>query len=122
MPAGDRTGPDGLGPMTGRGAGYCAGYAVPGYANPAGGRGYGRGYGRGFGWGRGGGRGFGRGFRGGFRGVAPVPAAYAPVYPDAPVDRAAMLKTELEGLQNAVKQVQAELDSLKNIDKTDSTD
>ena len=57
MPAGDRTGPLGLGPMTGRGAGYCAGYGVPGYMNPWGGRGY---YGRGWygGWGRGGGRGW----------------------------------------------------------------
>ena len=28
----------GMGPMTGRGAGYCAGYNVPGYLNPGGGR------------------------------------------------------------------------------------
>jgi len=34
MPAGDGTGPLGLGPMTGRAAGYCAGYTVPGYLNP----------------------------------------------------------------------------------------
>jgi hypothetical protein len=55
MPRGDGTGPAGLGPMTGRAAGYCAGYAVPGYTNPI--------AGRGFGW-FGGGRGrafFGRG-------------------------------------------------------------
>ena len=38
MPRGDGTGPAGMGPMTGRAAGYCAGYTVPGYANPAGGR------------------------------------------------------------------------------------
>ena len=43
MPRGDRTGPLGMGPMTGRAAGYCAGYPVPGYLNPVGGRG-GRGY------------------------------------------------------------------------------
>jgi hypothetical protein len=30
--------------MTGRGAGFCAGNAVPGYANPVGGRGGGRGW------------------------------------------------------------------------------
>ena len=30
---GDGTGPAGLGPKTGRGAGYCAGYSVPGYQN-----------------------------------------------------------------------------------------
>ncbi|MBA7496340.1 hypothetical protein ES702_06940 [subsurface metagenome] len=56
MPRGDRTGPWGLGPMTGRAAGYCAGYSVPGFMNPIPGfgRGWGRGYGRGFGrgWGR----------------------------------------------------------------------
>jgi hypothetical protein len=53
MPGGDRTGPMGMGPMTGRRAGYCAGFAVPGFMNP------GFGFGGG-GWGRGGGRGRGR--------------------------------------------------------------
>jgi hypothetical protein len=54
MPGGDGTGPAGMGPMTGRAAGFCAGYPIPGYANPVGGRGYwgaGRGF-RGGGWGR----------------------------------------------------------------------
>ena len=60
MPGGDRTGPMGAGPMTGRGAGFCAGYNVPGFANPVGGRGLGFGRGRG-GFGRGFGRGWGRG-------------------------------------------------------------
>ncbi|BDC36635.1 MAG: hypothetical protein EF806_05065 [Candidatus Methanoliparum thermophilum] len=31
MPWGDRTGPMGLGPRTGRGLGLCSGYPVPGY-------------------------------------------------------------------------------------------
>jgi hypothetical protein len=57
MPAGDGTGPLGMGPMTGRGMGYCAGYPTPGFANtwPARfGRGFfGRGFGAGFGRGRG---------------------------------------------------------------------
>ena len=58
MPGGDRTGPLGAGPMTGRGAGFCAGYSMPGYANPISGRGW-FGFGRGRGWfGRGGGRGW----------------------------------------------------------------
>jgi hypothetical protein len=38
MPRGDGTGPAGMGPMTGRAAGYCAGYSTPGYMNPYGGR------------------------------------------------------------------------------------
>jgi hypothetical protein len=58
MPRGDRTGPLGMGPMTGRGAGYCAGYDAPGFVSSFGGAGFGRGGGRGGGWrGRGGGRG-----------------------------------------------------------------
>ncbi len=67
MPFGDGTGPRGLGPMTGRGAGFCAGFGRPGFANPMPGYPYPYGYGhlapgrpR---WGRGFGRGFGRGWR-----------------------------------------------------------
>jgi hypothetical protein len=48
MPRGNGTGPAGMGPMTGRGAGYCAGLAAPGYANP--GMGCGMGFGRGRGY------------------------------------------------------------------------
>jgi len=68
MPAGNGMGPAGMGPMTGRGAGFCAGYPTPGYMNPYGGRypyggfGFGRGGGIGFGRGRGWGRGFGYGY------------------------------------------------------------
>lgn len=36
MPGGDRTGPAGEGPMTGRGAGLCGGYSSPGYASSPG--------------------------------------------------------------------------------------
>lgn len=35
MPRGDHTGPMGAGPMTGRRAGYCAGYGKPGFNNPS---------------------------------------------------------------------------------------
>ncbi|MBR9689591.1 MAG: DUF5320 domain-containing protein [Candidatus Altiarchaeota archaeon] len=54
MPRGDKTGPDGKGPKTGRGLGMCAGSAEPGFKSSE----QGRGMGRGFGMGRG--RGFGR--------------------------------------------------------------
>ena len=90
MPGGDGTDPAGMGSMTGRAAGFCASYPVPGYMNPVAGRAgfygagapafgpYGSGsYGYGVpyaGWGNpwlrrvfGFGRGFGRG-RGGGRG------------------------------------------------------
>ena len=46
MPFGDGTGPVGMGPMTGRAAGYCAGYGMPGTMNPVPGRGFGFSYGR----------------------------------------------------------------------------
>ncbi|MDA8216902.1 MAG: DUF5320 domain-containing protein [Dehalococcoidales bacterium] len=35
MPRGDGTGPMGLGPRTGRSAGYCAGSSTPGWTNVA---------------------------------------------------------------------------------------
>ncbi|MBN2388572.1 MAG: DUF5320 domain-containing protein [Anaerolineales bacterium] len=49
MPGGDRTGPLGAGPRTGRGMGYCSGYDRPGFTSPAPGFRLGRG-GRGRGW------------------------------------------------------------------------
>ena len=63
-----------MGPMTGRAAGYCAGYPVPGYMNPYGGR-----FGGGLGWGRG--RGWGFPFRAPLWGAGYAPyGGYAP-YP-----------------------------------------
>lgn len=54
MPRGDKTGPLGQGPMTGRRGGYCAGSGMPGF-NQGGGSGFsGRGLSRAFGWGSGG--------------------------------------------------------------------
>jgi len=63
MPAGDGTGPLGMGPMSGRAAGFCAGYGMPGYMNPVPGRGFGMGFGHGRGFGMGFGRSGGRGWR-----------------------------------------------------------
>ncbi|MDD2337821.1 MAG: DUF5320 domain-containing protein [Geobacteraceae bacterium] len=56
MPRGDGTGPRGIGRQSGRGAGYCSGYDMPGFANPVPGRGFGMGFGRNAGF-VGGGRG-----------------------------------------------------------------
>jgi hypothetical protein len=54
MPRGDRTGPMGMDAMTGRAAGYCGGFGMPGYTNPDHGRGVGIGFERGRGFGGGG--------------------------------------------------------------------
>jgi len=83
MPWGDRTGPMGLGPMTGRAVGYYAGYPMPGYANTGtpgrGDRALGRGRGPGF-------RGRGRGLRGRGRGFhwGYAPYGYHPYYGYSP--------------------------------------
>jgi len=90
MPRGDRTGPAGMGPMTGRAAGYCAGYPTPGYMNPYGGR-----MGGGFGWGGGRGRGW-RAFPG-------AGAYYALPYMDVPYGPAYTPEQELGLLQNQAK-------------------
>jgi hypothetical protein len=102
MPRGDRTGPSGLGPMTGRAAGYCAGYPVPGFMNSV--RGFGRGRGRGFGlgWGRGYGRGWWK--------YTPVPMR--PLYTDIPVYpqviQPASPEQEVAALKNYQKELEAE--------------
>ena len=48
MPRGDRMGPEGMGPGTGRGAGFCNGFDRPGFMNPSPGYGAGNGFRRGF--------------------------------------------------------------------------
>ena len=105
MPRGNRRGPWGLGPMTGRAAGYCADYPVPGYLNPI--PRFGRGYGFGRGWGRRRGRGFGRS-----SGWYPPhhPYVYPPTrqyaYPP-PVPKQSP-EQEVEALENYKKELEAE--------------
>jgi hypothetical protein len=70
MPRGDRTGPLGEGPMTGRQLGYGAGYDSPGFTMSLGGRPGARFRGQGAGTGRGFGRGFFRRGRGTDHGYA----------------------------------------------------
>ena len=64
MPGGNKTGPLGDGPMTGRRLGFCAGNDRPGFDTTPGNFGYG--YGRGFGRGYGRGGRMGYGFRHGY--------------------------------------------------------
>lgn len=122
MPGGDRTGPMGFGPMTGRAAGYCAGYNVPGYMSPVAGRGF---------WGRGswgGGRGwrhwlYATGLPGWARAGAGFPAwgawssPYAapvspPMPPEAEVDalkvQAGYLEQTLQSLRQRIQKLESE--------------
>jgi len=110
MPGGDGTGPLGLGPMTGRAAGFCAGYPVPGYLNPVPGRG------RGWFWG---GRGLRRGFRGGFgrgfgRGFFPYFPAYPPVSPEEEME---FLKKQAEYFESSLKEIKEQIAKIENSSK-----
>lgn len=120
MPAGDGTGPTGMGPMTGRGAGYCAGYGVPGYMNSI----PGRGRGMGFGWGRGGGR---RGWRHQFYATGlpfwartPVPGVI-PFTPAAgPDSEAQALKAQAEQMENALEEIRRRISELETAQSKES--
>ena len=106
MPRGNGTGPMGLGPMTGRGAGFCAGYGVPGCMNPVGGRGGGS-----FGFGRGGG-GFGRGFGRGFAKAAVL--QNFPPETAAPDHELAALKSQLANLERLSADLRQRMNNLEN--------
>ncbi len=106
MPRGDRTGPMGMGPMTGRGAGYCSGFTAPGYANPVG-----------FAGGFGGGFGRGRGFRKMFyaTGVPGFARCGYPAYTGthtAAFDEKTLLCNQAEFLEGQLQQIKTRLSSL----------
>ena len=128
MPGGDRTGPMGMGPMTGRAAGYCAGYPAPGYMNP----GFGRGGGA-WGWG---GRGRGRGWRHWYHatglpgwarapygwptpGVAPLAAPVVPWGAAQPTkeQEAEFLKSQAQYFDEALKDIRKRLQELEAKEK-----
>lgn len=103
MPRGDRTGPMRMGPMTGRGAGFCSGFSAPGYMNPT--VGYGMGFGR------------GRGFRRMFchTGMPRWARVGYPAYgfANAPVvDEKEFLSNQAEYLENQLQQVREHLKEL----------
>ena len=107
MPRRDGTGPMGLGAMTGRGAGYCAGYGFSRPMNPVGGRGGAFGFGRGLGIGCGYGRGFGRGIcRGWYYGAGA-----------APEQEQAALKSQLANLEQLSADIRQRLADLENAEE-----
>lgn len=103
MPGGNGTGPMGMGSMTGRAAGFCAGFGMAGYANSPAGRGFGGGYGRR--------RNAGRGLQYGFHATG-LPGwmrfgGYDAPYQDTDPD------LDKQTLKNQVKAMQSELDFIK---------
>ncbi|MFC1761986.1 DUF5320 domain-containing protein [Planctomycetota bacterium] len=104
MPGGNRTGPMGGGPMTGRGAGFCSGSSQPGYASQGVGRGFGNGRGQ-----------MGRGrrnrfFAGGFPGWGRTgTAAAVAMNPDQEKE---MLQQQVRNLQNSLEAIQSRINDL----------
>lgn len=103
MPSGDGTGPMGTGPMTGRGAGYCADVGMPGYQNPMPGRG--RGMGRG--WGRGGGR--GRGWRHQFHAAGQPSRAGSPPAEEVGQEPVSSLTQDIQLLKEQAQRLESTL-------------
>ncbi|MCI0513715.1 DUF5320 domain-containing protein [candidate division KSB1 bacterium] len=111
MPAGDGTGPLGMGPRTGRGAGFCAGYNMAGYANPIPGQRASWGVGRGF-FGR------GRGHRHWFYATglplwARHPFYGAPAMVIAPEQELNYLKDQAEYLATSMEEIQKRIQELE---------
>ena len=117
MPRGDRTGPAGTGPMTGRGLGYCAGYSTPGFTKgvPRGGGGY-----RGFGYGRGFGR--GRGYRAWGYGPPAYGAGARPYYgeggyygaPASEEEELEILREEAEALKKQLEEINKRVEEIES--------
>ncbi len=114
MPGGDRTGPTGLGPKTGRGAGYCSGYSAPGNVDFVRGRGY-------AGFGRLGFRGRGGWCRGGFfrfgYGRGPYAWPYHG-YAHSPKEELEALQNEEQFLEEALQDIRKRIDDLETAQNT----
>ncbi|NQT27652.1 DUF5320 domain-containing protein [candidate division KSB1 bacterium] len=109
MPRGDGSGPNGMGLMTGRAAGFCAGYQMPGYANPVAGRGFGGGFGRGMGLGFRRGRSFNPNFGFGYAQNA------MPFGIDAtPQQEIEALQSQSKGLEDTLNQINKRITELEN--------
>ena len=103
MPGGDRTGPRGMGAITGRGAGFCTGNGAPGYLN--------RGFGMGFS-GRGGG---GRGWRNWFHATG-LTGWQRAGFQAAPVEtELEQLKAHAAGLENSLGEIKKRIEQLETV-------
>lgn len=111
MPYGDRTGPYGFGPMSGRGFGFCGGSGGPGYMNRPGGFGF---------------AGRGRGWRNWFRATGLTgwqragwwPWAWGPGA-EAREEEIAALKKQAEFFETALGNIRKRIEELETQPKTD---
>ena len=100
MPKGDKTGPNGVGPRTGRGLGFCTGHNQAGYLTDTARYGTGRRFG--------GGRGFGRGMGFGFR------HGYRHFYEDDDISEKTLIENEINTLKDRLNSLEEKLKNLNN--------
>lgn len=103
MPGGDRSGPAGMGPGTGRRMGYCSGYDQPGVFN------------RGFGFGMG--RGGGRGNRNRFFATG---TSFRATFEPSPDWEMNSLKAQADALKNELQAIEKRLESFNQDSKKES--
>ncbi len=119
MPRGDRTGPNGLGPRTGRAMGFCSGFNAPGYTNQGfghyrateGAQSANRFYGSGRGFGAGRGFGFGRGYgRAGYGRIyaEPMPVQERDYREPSKEEQLKELKAEKKEIDKAIEELEKE--------------
>ncbi|NPU85199.1 MAG: DUF5320 domain-containing protein [Syntrophaceae bacterium] len=115
MPRGDGTGPRGLGAMSGRAAGFCAGFGVPGFTSAMPGRGGGFGMGLGRGRGFGGGRGWRNRFFGWMRfGAYAAPYGQPASYPNPdPETERRTLRTQADVLESELNLIRKRLNEME---------
>ncbi len=115
MPGGNGTGPMGMGSMTGRAAGFCAGFGMPGYANAPARRGFGAGYGIGRGFrGHNAGRGFRHMFQAtGLPGWMRFGGYDAPYQDPDPNFEKQTLKSQVEAMQSELNFIKKRLSEIE---------
>ncbi|MBN2429743.1 MAG: DUF5320 domain-containing protein [Deltaproteobacteria bacterium] len=115
MPGGDRTGPLGMGPGTGRRAGFCSGYNMPGYMNSGPAREFAGGFGPGMGNGGHGWRNWCRAtgrpgwMRSGWNGDMPGAAAWSPD------GEKQVLEQQLQGLEYELGRIKRRLSEISTV-------
>lgn len=102
MPGGDRTGPAGAGPMTGRRLGFCVGNDEPGAF-----------YNRGYGFGRGSGMGYRHGFGGRFGPRFNWYSTPVPGYEKGTLNEKKLLEREIEDLKEHLSFLEDRLSKIK---------
>ena len=117
MPGGDRRGPSGQGPKTGKGRGLCTGSENTRDLNASPGTGFGRGFGRGSG------RGFGNGMRNGMRnfkrigrgfGCGFFPGVATQNISNADKNEMEILKQEAQMMENSLDSIKERISQLEN--------